>query len=149
MLALKQSSRTTPVVPALLGELSWGPIVATRRPQPKDVLSPRRRGSKFENVKLGTGLRRCDGSDALPGSPLLPSSNGETAGSCRRGLSEWRAQSKPFAASIIRATSSAAAPLIRVAQSTPKGRQLWGRLSLPTFFGEAKKVGCRRATPGF
>jgi hypothetical protein len=28
------------------------------------------------------------------------------------------------------------------------GRRTWGRLSLRTFFGEAKKVKCRRATPG-
>ncbi len=36
----------------------------------------------------------------------------------------------------------------RVAQGTPQGRRTWGRLSLLTFFGEAKKVSCRRATPG-
>ena len=37
---------------------------------------------------------------------------------------------------------------LRVAQGTPQGRRTWGRLSLLTFFGEAKKVSCRRATPG-
>ena len=33
---------------------------------------------------------------------------------------------------------------LRVAQGTPQGRLTWGRLSLLTFFGEAKKVSCRR-----
>ena len=38
---------------------------------------------------------------------------------------------------------------LRVAPGTSRGRRTWGRLSLLTFFGEAKKVSCRRATPGF
>ena len=41
----------------------------------------------------------------------------------------------------------------RVAQGTPtalpSGRRLWGRLLWLTFLGEARKVSCRRATPGF
>ena len=55
-----------------------------------------------------------------------------------------------FCATIVRATSSAAARVCeqRREPGAFAGRQTWGRLSLPTFFGEAKKVGCRRATPG-
>jgi hypothetical protein len=35
-----------------------------------------------------------------------------------------------------------------LAPGTPKGLRPSGRLSLLTFFGEAKKVSSRRATPG-
>ncbi|MEQ1515567.1 MAG: septal ring lytic transglycosylase RlpA family protein [Usitatibacteraceae bacterium] len=34
------------------------------------------------------------------------------------------------------------------AASVPKGQRTWGRLLLVTFLGEARKVTCRRATPG-
>ncbi|MFJ7568138.1 hypothetical protein ACIQW9_14370 [Herminiimonas sp. NPDC097707] len=34
------------------------------------------------------------------------------------------------------------------ALGSPQGQRLCGRLSLPSFFGEAKKEGGRRATPG-
>ena len=40
-------------------------------------------------------------------------------------------------------------PIFCPAQTgTPKGQRRRGRLSLLTFFGEAKKVSGRRATPG-
>ena len=40
-------------------------------------------------------------------------------------------------------------PIFCSAQTgTPKGQRRRGRLSLLTFFGEAKKVSGRRATPG-
>jgi hypothetical protein len=39
-------------------------------------------------------------------------------------------------------------PLCPVLFREPEGQHLRGRLSLLTFFGEAKKVSSRRATPG-
>ena len=69
-------------------------------------------------------------------------------GGSPRGLFEWRAQTLPFAQLQIRATSSAAARVCEQRRE-PEGRRTWGRLSLLTFFGEAKKVSSRRATPGF
>ncbi len=68
-----------------------------------------------------------------------------------RGLSEGEHRTKPFA-SRNHEPEFRSGLSFRVAQGTPtalsSGRRTWGRLSLLTFFGEAKKVSSRRATPG-
>ena len=55
---------------------------------------------------------------------------------------------QPFA-QVVPSPSFANRPVVPVLRrAARKGRRTWGRLSLLTFFGEAKKVSCRRATPG-
>ena len=57
-------------------------------------------------------------------------------------------QTQPLA-QVVPSPSFAKRPVVPVLRrAARKGRRTWGRLSLLTFFGEAKKVSCRRATPG-
>ncbi len=130
----------------------------------------------FPGVPLASRLcghdEKCDAGRCTTGPPMRVAEQRSKRGGSPRGLSEWRAQLQPFAQVHFRATSSAAARVCeqrreprrakgsRGFRNCPCGQlcsasgnsmqriPTWGRLSLPTFFGEAKKVGCRRATPG-
>jgi hypothetical protein len=65
-----------------------------------------------------------------------------------RKLLEVGAMPSPRATNLFRQTSCFRGPTVFRNVGDPEGVRDSGRLSLLTFFGEAKKVSCRRATPG-
>ena len=65
-----------------------------------------------------------------------------------RKLFEDGAITSTRAASRLRQPSCFRGPILFQNVGNPEGARHSGRLSLLTFFGEAKKVSCRRATPG-
>ena len=92
------------------------------------------------------GAERSDGPCGFP-TPLWTCREAQWS-ECARAAQHARASCSDsprlFERSAQREVSSAAAPRPRasqVARSAAKGHGKWGRLSLPTFFGEAKKVG--------
>ena len=67
MLALRQSSRTTPAFAPLLGS-SHGAPAPLRRPRIKEDVFPAKAGTQQNNVNLDPGLRRDDSSNGRAGS---------------------------------------------------------------------------------
>jgi hypothetical protein len=147
---LRQSSPTSPSLAPLLSAVNGGPngpIVHGCRTGLVPVSN-----SKFAN--LCPGLRRGDtlrGTRVLTFSPLAPPSIAGAAGEVReRCLS--RAGATTASGEFISRGELPSGPPRREAQGTPAelspGRGHWGRLLLLTFLGGARKVSCRRATPG-